>query len=251
MALVQETAIGLDEQENFQKKLDEINDLLHETRTLNGRVKTTIDSLWENSEDETSISREELLTTLKNAHVSSHMISNRFAYFDSILNPSLSTISPYSAVVFKKFDKMRKLLKGYLRKNVWISLNSPSQCNYRYQIYSTFEILLFIVLENAIKYSVDNRSVDVDFEENGNILNVQIKSLGPYCDENEILHLCEKGFRGTNAQAIQPKGHGFGLNFAKQICVDHNIDISFESIYSHKDHGVNYGTFNVKLHFEQ
>ena len=82
LALVQETAIGIDEQESFQKKLDEINDLLHETRTLNGRVKATIDSLWENNEDETSISREELLTTLKNVHVSSHMISNRFAYFD-------------------------------------------------------------------------------------------------------------------------------------------------------------------------
>lgn len=79
---------------------------------------------------------------------------------------------------------------------------------------------------------------------------VTIKSIGPYCDENEILHLCDKGFCSENAKIAQSIGQGFGLNFAQKICLAHNIGISFDSAYMNKDHGVKYGTFRVHLHFD-
>lgn len=249
-SIAQEAAISLFEKQELEGKLEAIRDLLHETRSLNGQIKNSIDLLWETNLDEASIDHDTMVETLKNAHVSSFMISNRFSYFDSILNPSLSTGSAYPAVIFKKFDKMRKLLRGYQRKNVWISIDSPMQSDYRYNIYPTFETLLFIVLENAIKYSPNNKPVDVIFEEKGHILDVTIKSIGPYCDENEILHLCDKGFRSENAKIAQSIGQGFGLNFAQKICLAHNIGISFDSAYMNKDHGVKYGTFRVHLHFD-
>lgn len=249
-SIAHEIVISTLEKGNLESKLEAIRDLLHEARSLNGQIKNSIDYLWETHNSEDEISNQALIEALKNAHVSSFMISNRFSYFDSILNPSLSIGDPYPAVVFKKFDKMRKLLKGYLRKNVWINIESPIQSNYKYNIYPTFETLLFILLENAIKYSPDNRSVDVYFDQNGNILDVKIQSMGPYCDENELLHLCDKGFRGENAKAIEKSGQGFGLNFAKKICSDHHIDISFNCTYSGKDHGIKYGIFSVLLHFD-
>ena len=248
--IAKEAATSLLEKHELEGKLEAIRDLLHETRTLNGQIKNCIDLLWEMNPDENSIGPDTMVETLKNVHVSSFMISNRFSYFDSILNPSLSSANTYPAVIFKKFDKMRKLLRGYQRKNVWISLESPIQSDYKYNINTTFETLLFILLENAIKYSPNNKSVDVTFEENGNILDVTIKSIGPYCDENELLHLCDKGFRGENARKTQQTGQGFGLNFAQKICLEHNIGISFESVYLNKDHGVKYGSFFVRLHFD-
>ena len=249
-SIAKESAISLFEKQELERKLEAIRDLLHETRALNGQIKNSIDLLWETNSDEDSIDHSAMVETLKNAHVSSFMISNRFSYFDSILNPTLSTGSSYPAIVFKKFDKMRKLLRGYLRKNVWISIESPTQSDYRYSVYPTFETLLFILLENAIKYSPNNKPVDVIFEEKNHQLDVTIKSIGPYCDENEILHLCDKGFRSENAKIAQSAGQGFGLNFAQQICVAHNIGITFDSVYLKKDHGVKYGTFSVRLHFD-
>ena len=249
-AIIQEYAISIHEKRTLETKLEAIRDLLHETRSLNGQIKNSIDILWENNGDEDSIERTVLIEMLKNAHVSSFMISNRFSYFDSILNPALATNSRYSAVIFKKFDKMRKLLKGYQGKNVWITVLSPKLSDYRYSIYPTFETLLFILLENAIKYSPGNRPVEVLFNENGSLLDVTIKSTGPYCNESEILHLCDKGFRGENAVLTHTTGQGYGLNFAKKICADHNIGISFDCVYSHKDHGIKYGTFSVQLSFD-
>lgn len=249
-SIAQEVAISLWEKRGLESKLEAIRDLLHEARALNGQIKNSIDLLWETNPDENSIDYVTLVETLKSAHVSSFMISNRFSYFDSILNPSLSLGEPYPAVIFKKFDKMRKLLKGYLRKNVWITINSRNQSNYRYNIYPTFETLLFILLENAIKYSPNKKAVEVVFEENGHLLDVAVRSTGPYCDENELLHLCDKGFRSENAKMAQQVGQGFGLNFAKKICELHNIELNFMSTYSHKDHGVKYGLFTVILHFD-
>lgn len=248
-SIAKEMSVSLAEKEALESKLEAIRDLLHETRSLNGQVKNLIDSLWEQSADEEQIDYMTMLETLKSAHVSSFMISNRFAYFDSVLNPLLSVGEPYPAVVFKKFDKMRKLLKGYLRKNVWISITSQTISEYRYKIYPTFETLLFILLENAIKYSPKDRPIDVSFNETDSILDVSIKSIGPYCDDNEIAHLCEKGFRGENAVISKATGQGFGLNFAKKICSEHGIEITFNSVYAFKDHGIKYGTFCVNLHF--
>ena len=249
-AIAHDTSVSIWEKKNLETKLEAIRDLLHETRTLNGKIKTDIDLLWEENADENDISYDTMVKTLKNVHVSSFMISSRFSYFDSILNPTLSIGDAYPAVVFKKFDKMRKLLKDYQRKNVWITVDSPTQSNYKYYIYPTFETLLFILLENAIKYSPNNNPVEVIFNENGHILDVAIKSIGPYCEENELVHLCEKGFRGENAKMMQGSGQGFGLSFAKKICETHSIGLSFDSQYLRKEHGIKYGKFSVKLHFD-
>ena len=226
----------------------EINDLLHETRKLNGQIKNICDIFWDTNSDE-EFDSSELLSAMRNIHVCSYLVYNRFQHLDSMLNPELSLGDPARVIVYKKVDKMRKLLKGFSRKNVWISIDSPS--TFYYNVYPTFETLLFILFENGIKYSPEGKPVSVNFNEVGtNQLDVTISSIGPHCSNEEIQSLGSKGFRGENAKLLDSTGQGIGLNFAKKICAMHNIDISFSSRYSHKDHGVKYGIFTVTLHFD-
>ena len=99
-SIAQESAISLFEKQELERKLEAIRDLLHETRAINGQIKNSIDLLWETNSDEDNIDYATMVGILKNAHVSSFMISNRFAYFDSILNPTLSVGGSYPAIVF-------------------------------------------------------------------------------------------------------------------------------------------------------
>lgn len=238
------------EKSNLSQKMEEVNELLHETRKLNGQIKTECDVIWEGSSSGENYGIDELLDIIKKIHIYSFIVYNRFQYFDAVLNPALSVGASYNAVIFKKFDKMRKLLKGYGRKNVWISLDTQS--TYAYRIFQSFETLLFIILENAIKYSPDNSPITVNFEEHANErLVVVIESTGPHCRTDELSKLGTKGFRGENAQQLDSTGQGIGLHFAKNICEQHNIDIEFSSRYMYKDHGVTYGTFTVKLYFDR
>jgi len=232
-----------------QIKIEAVDDVLHETRKLNGQIKNICDAIWEDYASTSEFDAAYLDEQLNSIHVCSYMIYNRFSYFDTIINPKLYIGDPYEAVIFKKFDKMRKLMKGYLRKNVWITI-SPNSF-YKYKIYPTFETLLFIIFENAIKYSPDNSPVNVEFSEpHLGVLDVKIDSIGPYCEENEIVHLADKGFRSESARMLNTSGQGFGLSFAKEVCEKHRIGIRFSSMYSHKDHGVKYGHFSVNLHFD-
>lgn len=250
VALAQDECDRQDREQSFEQKIEEVNDLLHEARKLNGQIKTECDVIWENSSAGTEYDAEGLLEFIRKIHIYSFIVYNRFQYFDTILNPMLSVGAAYNAIVFKKLDKMRKLLKGYGRKNVWISLEGQS--TYGYRVYQSFETLLFIILENAIKYSPDNNPITINFEEeNENILDVTIQSTGPYCRSEEIKMLGTKGFRGEEAKRLDSTGQGIGLNFAKKICEQHNIQIDFDSSYKGRNHGIVYGTFIVKLHFDR
>ena len=238
------------EKVKLAQKMEEVNELLHEARKLNGQIKTECDVIWENSSAGTVYDADELLGIIRNIHIYSFIVYNRFQYFDTVLNPALSVGASYNAVIFKKIDKMRKLLKGYGRKNVWISLDTQSTYNYR--IYQSFETLLFIILENAIKYSPDNKPITVNFEEpDKDFLMVTIQSVGPYCLTDEVAKLGTKGFRGENAKKLDSTGQGIGLHFASRICDQHNVSIAFESKYQGKDHGITYGLFTVTLHFDR
>lgn len=227
-----------------------VDDLLHETRKLNAQIKNICDAVFDGSTDIDTLTVDELKERVTSIYVCSYMVYNRFAHFDTVLNPKLHIGVPLETVIFKKFDKMRKLLKGYLRKGVWITINPRSY--YTYPVFQTFETLLFILFENAIKYSPEDSPVNVVFAEKGtDVLDVAIDSIGPYCDENELLHLSEKGFRGENAKLVDKTGQGFGLCFAKNLCEKHGIDISFESRFYRKEHGINYGHFIINLHFDK
>ena len=130
-----------------------------------------------------------------------------------------------------------------------ISLNGQS--SYSYKIFQSFETLLFIILENAIKYSPKKRTINVNFNEpDEDKLVVKIESVGPFCRDNELKKIGTKGFRGYNAQKCDVTGQGMGLAFAREICDQHHIDISFDSANAFKDHGISYGPFTVILSFD-
>lgn len=238
---------------SVSEKEEAVKDVLHEARKFNAQIKNICDIIWDEfPENNETVSDEDINNLIKrilNIHVCSYLAYNRFAYYDISINPELSFGAPYETVVFKKFDKLRMLLKGYNRKNVWISLEDQS--TYAYKVYPTFETLLFIILENAIKYSPNNKPVNIYFKETRNQLDVSIVSLGPYCESDELRRLTEKGFRGVNAKLFDNTGQGIGLPFAKKIADMHDIELEFESSFTATINKIKFGEFRVTLHFDK
>jgi K+-sensing histidine kinase KdpD len=143
---------------------------------------------------------------------------------------------------------MRKILKNFDKKNIPIYLNNNS--TFSYYINPTFEVLLFLLLENAIKYTPIGKPINISFYEPKNTLSVEIKSIGPFCKPDELNKLCTKGFRGDNARSSGKNGNGLGLCFAAQICNLLKIQISFKSLYNYeKIDDIPYGDFIINLVF--
>lgn len=244
-----------------QTKLSEekflIDELLHETRKMNGQIKNICDIIWDSSMlcSKTNLPCNDpfllqLIDHIRHIHIYSYMTFNRFSFYDLMVNPNLEKSRFYNTVIYKKFDKMRLLLKNFDKKNVSIVLHNKS--TYAYRVNSSFEALLFIVLQNAVKYSPDRKAIDVYFDESSAQLKVTIISIGPFCKSDEICKLGMKGFRGDNAKATELPGHGLGLNFAYKICEQNKIGILFRSENNHERiNRIPYGDFSVELLFEK
>jgi signal transduction histidine kinase len=85
------------------------------------------------------------------------------------------------------------------------------------------------LLDNAVKYSPENRTVWVDLSDAGKRLMVRVRDQGigiPMPEQKEIFR---KFVRGTASKTASIRGTGIGLAMARQIVTAHGGDISVES----------------------
>ncbi len=246
------------------EKLESTNktgkNIRHEINSLIGQIKEISDDLvqsFNTEEDEQyKLSQDEIMNLfnkIRTIFISSSMIMSRYTLDDYEKNPHLlSGSDKFTCTVYKKFDKVRKILKSNSKKRVQIELKGNSfRC---IEAYSSFEFIPLLLIENAVKYSPKDGTVTILFEEmqdyNKQKLFVTISSYGPYCSEDEINRIFEKDYRGKNA-IKQAEGSGIGLYFVKILCDLHNISVSARSKGSEitRISGVPYAPFEVLLEF--
>lgn len=124
--------------------------------------------------------------------------------------------------VYSKFDKARKVLRE-IAKLRRVRFKFQGTSHKQVLMYPVFDILPFLMLDNAVKYAPSNTVIDVQFTENNSGIHVTVSSLGPSVSEEELPHLTDKWFRGERAKTYTEDGTGFGLYFSKFICDMHNI----------------------------
>jgi ATP-binding region ATPase domain protein len=233
----------------LKTKVDSIANLKHETSRLNAEILAraeelhTLISEWRGEKDIRRIS--DLSNTI--FHTAS-IISSRIIYSEMEMNPDiLDEQEKFTSVIYKKFDKARRVLsKEAESKKIKIKFEGNS--NYAIKAINAFDCVPFIILDNAIKYSPKNQSVEINFNESQNDLEVIVSSMGPSVSKNNISHLCERGFRDPNTKNVS--GQGLGLYIAKNLCDLHNIKLEVESDSSRGNANIDniqYCFFVVKL----
>jgi hypothetical protein len=80
-----------------------------------------------------------------------------------------------------------------------------------------FEIVPFVIVENAVKYAPSGSELTVRFEENDDEIIVRFESYGPKIKEGERDRLFDQHFRGEAAKKSEKSGSGIGLFAARTI----------------------------------
>ena len=231
----------------FEKEVH--RDLLHDVRKLDGLVKNKSEEIVAQYGEKSDEELRELVQRVRNISAMEEIISCKYATYDLVSNIEILSMGNKSNVsVYKKFDKVRYILLNYKSKESRINFEGTTDFSYKVHL-SYFEVLPFLLMENAVKYSKDGHNVKVIFEEKGDGLSVIIESYGPYCPKEEIPLLFEKNYRGNVAKRITNEGTGIGLYLVNQICKQHGIAISIETEYKKKHNGIPLGMFKVQLQF--
>lgn len=90
-----------------------------------------------------------------------------------------------------------------------------------------FKQLLYILLDNARKYSSDR--VEVQARKNGDTV-IQIRDTGIGIPKEAIPYVFDRFYRVDKARSRETGGFGLGLSLAKQLANSLNVQIELESI---------------------
>lgn len=220
---------------------------MHEIRRLNLDVKAQAEEMTANL-NRGYVDKDFLDYRAQNIFGTSSLISIRLNSYDFHVNPdALTSGSKIQIPIFRKFEKTKHCLQVECgRKKVQIKLDGQSF--HSISGYDVFELLPFVLLENAIKYSPPEQTITVSFIEEKHHLEIIINSIGPTLSEDEQKHLFEADFRGVNARKTCD-GSGTGLHFAKLVCDLHAVGISARSQQQElfRIKGVPYSYFTVTL----
>ena len=164
-------------------------------------------------------------------------ISKKVHYLNNILNDFLSIERLESSNVNYKFTtfNLNKIISEVVY-NANMLLKSGQKINISpnindyilYQDEKILELILSNLLYNAIKYSFENTTIELDVYQNNNNIVFKLKDEGVGIPENDQKFIFNRYFRAENVLNIQ--GTGTGLNIVKTHLENLNGSIAFTSI---------------------
>ena len=182
-------------------------------------------------EDKFENSQPEIQTLYKSAE----FLNQQLKFMSYLTNPdSIKYGNKRPTTVYKLIDKMCKIFKQTATEK-HINLKIEGKSYNTPKVYDSFGILIFILLENAIKYSYNSQDVVISIKdlENRNVA-VDFMSYGPIIPEGETEKIFHKYHRYVHASLDSDKirGHGLGLYIAALIASKHGFAIQYHSLPS-------------------
>ena len=89
--------------------------------------------------------------------------------------------------------------------------------------------LLSILIDNAIKYSYKNSTINISLKSNGNNIVLLVKNKGDNISSEDRDKIFERFYRVDKSRNRNNNRYGLGLAIAKNIVLNHNGEISVES----------------------
>jgi signal transduction histidine kinase len=196
----------------------EFKNLTHDLRGISTEIYHTALSLKsEIDADRTKYASDKVNAVLD----AQQMMSLRLDIVD--YESGLSSSRPTETIApFRKIDKVIKSFRNRSFKS-GISIRTDGWLKYKIHGPPIFEIVPFVIIENAFKYAPKGSEILIRFEENFEQENIIIRfeSFGPKIRVSEYKKIFERNFRGSSVQKEFKAGSGIGLFAARTIIETH------------------------------
>lgn len=108
-------------------------------------------------------------------------------------------------------------------------LNKVEECKFKGNKYALVDLLI-ILLDNAVKYSPENKKVVLTSTKTENYLLIEIKDEGIGIDPKDLPHIFNRFYRADSARSKETVGgYGLGLSIAQKIVQAHRGTITAKS----------------------
>lgn len=217
--------------------------LMHEIRPLNSIIKNNSEYLL----DQPNKKNDQLNDKFLQIYQSSNLISYRLDSVRLSFNQNPTGSKNYRIAHKLILKSIRILEKSTGNKPSTISI---SDNHARINVYDQFELVPFLIIENALKYSPPSRPIQIHFEEDDHNLLIKFSSIGTILLDDECLKIFQKGFRGQMAMDYcKEKGQGIGLWLVKTLCDMHGFGVKCfsDSETVCKEHNICFSKFELTI----
>jgi signal transduction histidine kinase len=188
---------------------------VHEVRGINSGIYHAAHELEERLTRSNAVKHE--LDLAGNVVAFSQILSARLQLSDYLAGRGGAVLETGHVGVYKKFDKMQRCFKaGAADKKIQLHMEGTSFGRVAGSA-DLLELVAYLTLENAIKYSPDNIDIFFRFNETVSGVTVVIESVGPRIEDSEFERVFEKHYRGQNALMSGVPGSGIGLSILRRL----------------------------------
>lgn len=151
------------------------------------------------------------------------LIQYRLSYHDKLLNYGDGIVEKGYINFHQAITKLSKLLmyRG-IKKGVKIHFNGYLKRSFHAN--KDLYLMYYILIENALKFALENTAVDISFGIDDDVLRITIANCCYHLDPDEMDKLFISGYRGIKV-ANNSEGHGLGLALAKKIADISNVQL--------------------------
>lgn len=224
---IDELSLRLSEAESERKELDKmrqdfISNISHELRTPVTVIKGSLEVLNEGlvtKPDEVKEYFKQMLTDISQLQ----RLVNDLLEISRLQNTNFQIEKSRIDITSVLSEAVRSMQRLASKKNIVINL---SQNNHPFPFlgdYGRIRQMFIIVIDNAIKFSLPDQSIDIKMETTQNECIITISDYGKGIPEEDIPYIFDRFYKEQSNQ--NKSGSGLGLSIANQIAIRHGIKI--------------------------
>ena len=196
--------------------------ITHELKTPIAATKLQLQTLQKQELDE-NIKQELLANALQETERLNNLIDNvlltsRLDAGEFVFKLEKQNISELMETVLYRYYKL-EIEKGLLHLDIAPAVYSLVDCN-------TFPSLVTNLIDNAIKYSPNEKHIDVELSKEKNLIKFKVKDVGCGISDKDKEKIFSKFYRAGNEETRNSKGTGLGLYIVNYIVRNHRAQIN-------------------------
>lgn len=211
----------IDQQQQF------VGDVSHELRTPVAVIQGHIEMLQRWGKDDPEVLEESLSAAMQETKRMQSLVTEmldltRAEQIQITMNHETSDIKEVVNQVFNDFKMIHPDFTFILDDDVR---------NHAYsQIYRNhLEQVLIILLDNAVKYSVNRKEIHLSLSSSGHVAQIAVQDFGEGISQENVDRVFNRFYRVDKARSRNKGGNGLGLSIAKRLVEAYHGKIGIES----------------------